>query len=209
MRKTISLLAIIPCMLPALASAQSSDRDGTYSFAGIGAYAVTIPASSKVAPRYRDTRWNNSTLGFHAGAGYRINDHFAVELAGQAQGGGSKASMPTQAGDTHVRSSSRALTLSGLGLLPLGDRFEIFGRAGVGAMRTSLTATTVASDYKATSGTLALQYGLGASMRLGDRSFVRIEWNVLRPTGKSKSAATLAGERVYASQVNVAFGRHF
>ncbi|MDV3510478.1 porin family protein [Stenotrophomonas sp. C4297] len=209
MRKTLSLLAIISCMLPTLASAQSSDRDGAYGFAGIGSYAVTIPASSNVAPEYRDTRWKNSKLGFHAGAGYRINDHFALELAAQAQGGGSKARTPTQAGDTHVRSRGRALTFSGLGVLPLGDRFEIFGRAAIGAMRTSLTATTVEFDHKATSGTLALQYGLGASMRLGERGFVRTEWNVLRPTGKSRSAAPLAGERVYASQVNVAFGRHF
>lgn len=209
MRKSLSLLALVPCLLPALASAQSNDREGIYGFAGVGAYSVTIPASSKVAPEYKDTRWKNSKLGFQAGAGYRINDHFALELAGQAQGGGSKARKPTQAGDTHVRSSSRALTLSGLGVLPLGDRFEVFGRAGLGAMRTSLTASTVDFDHKATSGTLALQYGLGANMRLGERSFVRTEWNVLRPTGKSTSAATLAGKRVLASQVNVAFGRHF
>ncbi|MDZ5816377.1 outer membrane beta-barrel protein [Stenotrophomonas maltophilia] len=209
MRMPVASLVLAPCLLLAAhASAQSTDRDGLYGFVGVGSHSVSIPASN-VKPQYKNSEWKQSKIGFQTGAGYRFNDHFALEAAVFGQGGGRTARKPTQAGDTHVRSSSRGVTFSGVGLVPLGERFELFGRAGIGAMRTSLTATTVDFDHKAQSGTFALQYGLGANVRLGDRSFVRTEWTVLRPTGKSPSAAALGGDRVMTSQFNVAYGMHF
>lgn len=209
MRKSFPLIALVPCLLLAAnASADTLDREGLYGFVGVGSHSVHLRAKH-AAPENRNAQWRQSKIGFVSGAGYRLNDNFAVEAALQAQGGGSKANTPTQPGQVSLRSSSRAATFSALGILPVGDRIELFGRAGVGAMRTSLTVTGMDFEHKAKAGSFAMQYGLGADVRLGDRSFLRAEWNILRPTSKSESARALAGERVTASQINLVYGRRF
>jgi OOP family OmpA-OmpF porin len=97
----------------------------------------------------------DTSLG--ADAGYRFNRNFAVE-------GGY-----TRLGDFSPSYNARALSLSAIGLLPLEDRFSLYGKAGV--------ARTRAETDSATDNANSLVFGAGVRYDITSQWFAKAGWD--------------------------------
>ena len=147
------------------------------------------------------------------GGGYRLSDHFAVEtnFHGQAGDGKKKSSRNKNAASNGEMGSlkTRAYTVSGLVIMPVGERVELFGRAGVGRMNTSFNPAAGSDIGKARSSGVATQFGAGANFYVGQNSFVRTEWATLRGKGNDDVAKALGRNKLRSSGVMVSYGHNF
>ena len=107
-------------------------------------------------------------------AGYQLNRHFAVELGysdfGNASTSGFIGGVPSTA-----TISAKAVELVGVGLLPLGDHFALYGKVGFFRYDSdgkSTGALTASANDKGTE----LTFGLGAQYDFNGRFAVRAEW---------------------------------
>jgi OmpA-OmpF porin, OOP family len=90
---------------------------------------------------------DDSDTGFGLAGGYQLNDHFAVEITYVDLGSVNYQADATvtdgvaQAeADVRLVSSAQGPALSALGILPIGERFSVFGRAGLSLMNADGTA---------------------------------------------------------------------
>jgi len=122
-------------------------------------------------------------------AGYRFNKNFALE-GGYADLGeatwNSTVTVPA-AGTVSASWKGKAWSLAAVGILPVSEQFEVFGK--IGAHRwdvdLSITATgggAVAADSLDDSGTGWL-YGVGASYSFTKNMAVRAEWERYKDVG--------------------------
>lgn len=211
MKQVFSPIAVAAALalLPAAALAGNADRTGAYGVVGVGKQKTSAHGKQMDANPARQ-KLGNGKVGYTVGGGYRLSDYFAVEAdvygqAGNAGKGKKRAMAGTQAGAL----KSRAFTVSALGIVPIGDRVELFGRAGVGRMNTSLQPATGSSLGNASSSGAALQFGAGANVYLGSNSFLRTEWTTLRARGSNEVATALGRERLRTSQVTLSYGHTF
>ncbi len=91
---------------------------------------------------------DETDFSFKLGMGYRFNDYFAVEgayyylgnhktkVSGTVSGNG-------VTGNVHARYEAKGhmLALDAVGIIPLNDRFELFGKAGVGVVQTRVSGS--------------------------------------------------------------------
>ena len=102
--------------------------------------------------------------------GFQINRHFAVEL-GYANLGEATASL----GAASAADEATAFELAALGMLPIGDRFAIFGKAGLyrGELeRTSNNLLVQTGSNEQTDFT----FGVGVRFDVTHNIGVRAEW---------------------------------
>lgn len=216
MSKLFSPLAVIAAlsMAPTVALADNADRSGAYGVIGLGKPKVAAHGK-KMDPQQEKQKVGNSKLAYTFGTGYRVNDYFAVEadFFGQTAGKKSKSRGNDNAnarGKNEVGAlKSRAYTVSGLAILPLGDSFELYGRAGVGRMTTTFTPALGNDMGKARSSGMATQFGVGANFHVGENSFLRTEWSTLRGKGNDDVAKVLGRDKMRSSQVMVSYGHTF
>ncbi len=140
----------------------------------------------------------NTDIGYNALFGFRFHRYFAAEL-GLAQFGElkstAKADMDFGDGDGFVPSSvSLTFTaggpmISAIGILPLGDKFELFGRLGY--LFTS-SERTLSSKVNGQSGTFGSAkgdsqdpvYGIGFSYLINQVYSIRAEYQKLDQLGQ-------------------------
>ncbi|MGA7950315.1 MAG: outer membrane beta-barrel protein [Thiobacillaceae bacterium] len=139
--------------------------------------------------------------------GYGINSNFAVE-AGYIDFGKAKYSAAYAGGTASGNLKAGGLDLVALGILPLSERFSIFGKAGAVAVRakSSLTASAPAGAAAgdATSNEVRPLIGLGVSYRIADNVDLRGEFDHVNGLGKSNKTGTMDSNLV---SVGVAY--HF
>ncbi|HEL3781691.1 TPA: porin family protein [Stenotrophomonas maltophilia] len=211
MRMSVASLALVPCLLLAgHASAQSADRSGLYGFAGASKSDVFTPGTNQQGQK-SDRKWSDGKLGYTVGVGYRITPNLALEAAYHRQASESRSSSRSKNTDTSIAGgyTGSHASASALGILPIGDRFELFSRLGVASMQTSFNADRDSALDNRSSRQWAMQYGFGATMNLGQNSFLRTEWSALVPRGKSGAAQAVGRDRIRHSQIGVAFGHRF
>ncbi|WP_049458134.1 outer membrane beta-barrel protein [Stenotrophomonas maltophilia] len=207
---TLTAAAALALAFSATAWAGPSDRTGLYGFAGASKSDVFTPGKNQQGLK-SDRKWSDGKLGYTVGVGYRISPNFAVEGAYHRQASESRSSSRSKGADTAVAGgyTGSYASASALGILPIGDRFELFSRIGVASMQTSFKADRNSALDNRSSRQWAMQYGFGATMNLGDNSFLRTEWSMLKPNGKSRAAQAVGRDRVRHSQIGVAFGHRF
>jgi OOP family OmpA-OmpF porin len=107
--------------------------------------------------------------------GYQVNRNFALELGytdlGEvsASGGGLNASI-----------ESSAWELVGLGILPLANRFSLFGKAGLFRSESDLNISGIANESETNTG---LTFGVGAMFDVTSNVSVRAEWQRYQDVG--------------------------
>jgi len=131
---------------------------------------------------------DDSDTGFGLAGGYQVNDHFAFEFAYVDLGSvGYRATATVSDGtdeaeaDVALESSASGPVLSALGILPVGDRFSVFGRVGFsllsadGTARITLAGVTdrLSQDSQKSDPVL----GVGVEYSLGRYSAVRLGWD--------------------------------
>jgi len=170
-----------------VASAQAADT-GFYVGGSFGQSKVNdfngadIDAELSLLGLTSSTSTDDTDTGWKAFAGYRFMKYLAVEGAYTNFGEATANSIVTapSAGVVNTTLESDAWTLSALGILPLGDRFSLFGRVGVNFWNIDVSATGTGSGGTATAsdsddGTDWV-YGVGATYSLTKNLGVRGEW---------------------------------
>jgi OOP family OmpA-OmpF porin len=126
--------------------------------------------------------------------GYGINRNLAIE-AGYIDFGKAKYSASYAGGTATGDLKAGGLDLVALGILPLTDKFSIFGKAGAVALKakSSLTAdaSAVTATGKATANEVRPLIGLGASYKIANNVDLRTEFDHVNGIGKSNKTGTM------------------
>lgn len=172
------VIAICLSLFAVSAPAMAHDREGTYVFAGVGSASTTWKAKAGVVPAGQKRTTTSSNTSYQVGAGYRFNDYLGVEanyadMAGQVR----------RAGLGGVEGKS--LAVGAVGYLPIGDRFELFAKAGVGRTRYDFHPAAGGTGSRSMRGTSTSPlYALGANYHFNRALSVRLEWSTLGASDK-------------------------
>lgn len=131
---------------------------------------------------------DDSDTGFGLAAGYQVNRNFATELAYVDLGEFSYGADGTvtdgvtdYAASFGLSQSAAGPVFSVLGIVPIGERFSVFARAGIALMSVDadadLSIDGVADSASASTDRSNGMYGLGGEFNLSHRFGVRLEWN--------------------------------
>ena len=131
---------------------------------------------------------DDSDTGYGLTVGYQLNDHFAFEFAYVDVGSVDYRSTATVSdgvvqGDAELglESSAHGPVLSVLGILPIGERFSVFGRAGLsllnaeGTARISLEGISERASQSSQKSDPVL--GVGAEFSLSKHFAIRLAWD--------------------------------
>jgi opacity protein-like surface antigen len=158
MKKTTVVLLSVLCLAIAGIADAAPKKKRTRNANRVGAYGVGFIANSTFtsdvteeeafaeeillslepdATQNLATSTDDSDIGYHATFGFRFNRYFAAEL-GLVQTGDTvsraRADMDFGTGllpaDSAVSFGAGGPLISAIGILPINDRFEVFGRAG-------------------------------------------------------------------------------
>lgn len=131
---------------------------------------------------------DDSDTGFGAGGGYQYNDNFALEIAYVDLGTAAYRFSATVTdgvdvadADVELASTADGPVFSALGILPMGERFYVFGRVGFSLMNANGTAritldgiTDRASQSSQKSDPV---FGVGAEYSIGKHFAIRLTWD--------------------------------
>ncbi|KAG0773841.1 hypothetical protein G6F22_014540 [Rhizopus arrhizus] len=158
----ISTLVLLAATgMPAIVSA--SDHQGLYRFGSLGVATVEAEASAAGARVER----NGTAPSLRAGIGYRWSRHVAVEAPAPPPLG--KVNLGSLGG---VRSYGTQGSV--LGIVPLGDSFELFGKLSAGIERNRWSEG-VRKPYTVRMNHMHLGLGLGARYRITNAMAVRLD----------------------------------
>jgi OOP family OmpA-OmpF porin len=131
---------------------------------------------------------DDSDTGFGLAGGYQLNDHFALEFAYVELGSVSYRSVATVSdgidqfdADISLETSADGPAVSVLGILPIGERFSLFGRAGLSFLNATGTARITrdgASDRASQSSQKSDPVlGVGAEFSWNRHFAIRLAWD--------------------------------
>jgi len=131
-----ALVAVSGLVASSAVMAQSKPADqGFYVGGSIGQSEADGSCPGGFTCDFKDTDWK--IFG-----GYRINKNFAAEVFYADHG-----EISVSVGGAKATASSSTFGVVGLGILPLGNQFELFGKIGIGS--TSVDATASAGGFSA------------------------------------------------------------
>ncbi|MGO1001558.1 porin family protein [Lysobacter sp. CA196] len=153
------------------------DREGAYIFGGVGAANTQWEAKRSGVPAGQKRDEHKSNTSYVLGGGYRFNRHFALE-----------GSYHDLLGDVSRRGigsfDARSLQISALGILPIGERFELFGKASLGRSRNQFAPVDrISGAGKISEDVNILALGVGANYHFNDRFSLRLDVDGLTKAG--------------------------
>jgi OmpA-OmpF porin, OOP family len=131
---------------------------------------------------------DDSDTAFGLGGGYQLNDHFAVEFVYVDLGSvGYQATATVTDGvdqavaDVSLESSASGPVVSAVGILPIGERFSVFGRVGLALLnadgKARITIDGVSQGASQSSQKTDPMYGVGAEYSLSKNFSIRLAWD--------------------------------
>jgi OOP family OmpA-OmpF porin len=187
MKKKLLLAGLLGVItLPAMA-------DNFYLLGDVGQGKMEVDASNNYT-------YSKTSTTYSIGAGYDINQFFAVELAyrdlGNVKDRGSYLNGGIQYTYTD-KTSATALQASVIARLPISDEFSIYGRVGLGKIDVNYDtvetgAGSTLSDTSSDSKTKGL-LGIGASYSITPQIALRAEYNQYAKWDDTKLSAISAG----------------
>ena len=131
---------------------------------------------------------DDSDTGFGLTGGYQLNDHFAIEFAYVDLGSidyqaNATVSDGVVQGDAELRleSSAHGPVLSALGILPIGERFSVFGRVGFSLLNAEGTARIALEGISERASQSSQKsdpvLGVGAEFNLSKHFAIRLAWD--------------------------------
>lgn len=106
--------------------------------------------------------------------GYRINRNFAAEAFW-----GEWGEISVSTGGASATGEIRTIGVAGLGILPLGQQFELFGKLGFGSTKQKVSASAPGITIADKDTGSELLYGLGAAYNFSRNFGIRAEWESL------------------------------
>jgi OmpA-OmpF porin, OOP family len=161
-RKHILLLLISSVTLaaPLWAAAEGASTEGFYAGANLGMGMPNLKTPNGVD---KDSQAVAGVV-----AGYKFNPYFAVE--GQYTGIGKVTD------NVHGSVKADALSLTAVGILPLNDAFDVYGKLGVAATSSKVSGISAYDDATHMGAT----YGLGAEYHFDKAVSMRVGWDHYR-----------------------------
>jgi OmpA-OmpF porin, OOP family len=131
---------------------------------------------------------DDSDTGFGLAGGYQHNDHFAMEVAYVDLGSVDyRASVTVSDGvdvaaaDVGLESSANGPVVTVLGILPIGERFSLFGRVGLSFLSADGTARITLDGDSQQASQSSQKFdpvlGVGAELSLSKHFAVRLAWD--------------------------------
>ncbi len=175
--------------------AQSDDKL-TSIFARVGLDTVSI-----------DSSLDDSDTGFGLAGGLQFNDYFAMEFAYVDLGEFSYRADAVVTDDTDEIPAEATLStkangpiVSLLGIIPIGERFSVFGRAGISFLqadgRARLTLDGDTNSAGQSSQKTDLVYGVGAEYAFGRYSAVRLSWDRYTDVGTNDVSGDIDADMI-------------
>ena len=167
LKKLLCPLAVALAFAATAASAQQPEPRGWYVGGSVGQMEAKGDCGGFDTCDRKDTAWK--LFG-----GYRINRHFAAEAFY-----GDWGKIKVARGAVSATGELQSYGIAGLGILPVGQAFELFGKLGLAHTKQKATATgggVTLTDRD--SGSEAV-FGLGAGYNFTPRLGVRAEWERL------------------------------
>jgi OmpA-OmpF porin, OOP family len=135
-----------------------------------------------------NSTFDDSDTGFGLTGGYQVNDHFALEFSYVDLGSVDYQATATLANQVEtfdaivgLETSASGPVLSALGILPIGERFSLFGRVGFSLLNAdgSVRITIEGSSDRATQSSQKSDpvYGVGAEFALSKYFAIRVAWD--------------------------------
>lgn len=182
---TIRKLSLVAVAVLASTSAFAEDPLGWYFGGNVGRTRANFEGPATIAPLIGPGFVVNSTskdehdTGYKLFGGYQVNRNLAIEGGFFSLGENSYTFNTTPSGSFTGNSKVRGLNLDLVGILPVTDRFSVFGRVGAAYAqnRTSFTNTGAVPANMSSpraSGT-NLKIGAGMQYAFTDRLSVRAE----------------------------------
>ena len=107
--------------------------------------------------------------------GYRINPNFAVEGTyidfGEVSARGASFGVPFTA-----RADATGLGVAAVGILPLAERFSLFGKLGLLRTEGDVSASGAGGSVSDSESEIGLHLGIGALFDVGQTFSIRAEW---------------------------------
>jgi OOP family OmpA-OmpF porin len=160
-----ALLAAAGMAVSAASMAQAKSAEtGFYAGATFGQSEADGSCPAGFSCDFKDTDWK--IFG-----GYRINRNFAAEVFYADHG-----EISIRAGGASATAESSTFGVAALGILPLGNQFEVFGKIGIG--NTSVDASATAGGFSASAGDSGsdILFGVGAVFNFTRNLGVRAEY---------------------------------
>jgi len=118
---------------------------------------------------------DEKSTGWKIFGGLQINKNFAVEGTyinwGELKGNGTLIGVPVS-----ISGDATSFGVAAVGILPINDRFSLFGKAGILMTTTSATIAGGGVSSSADEDDTELHLGVGAMFNLTDRWSIRGEW---------------------------------
>ena len=152
MKTLIATLSFIVLSTPAFAQ-----DDGFYAGINLGDGKPDINTPNGTS--------KDSSLVVGGVVGYKFNKYLAIESQYTGIGKVTDKQNGSAKGD--------AISLSGLGILPVTDNFDLYGKLGVAVTKTSVSGIASMSDATRT----AVTYGVGAQYNVNQNIGVRLGWD--------------------------------
>src|SRR5262245_53067283 len=146
-----------------MAQAKPADQ-GFYIGGSFGQSEASGSCPSGFSCDFKDTDWK--LFG-----GYRINRNFAAEVFYADHG---EISIKARGGSATAKSSPFGGV--GLGILPLGNQFELFGKLGIGSTSVDASATAGGLSAGASDSGSDVVFGIGGMFNFSRNLGVRAEW---------------------------------
>jgi OmpA-OmpF porin, OOP family len=150
---------------------------------------------------------DDSDTGFGLAGGYQLNDHFAVEFAYVKLGSVDyRASATVTDGvdeadaDVGLENSAGGPVLSAIGILPIGERFSLFGRVGLSLLNAEGTARIalggVSQRLSQSSQKSDPMFGVGVELSLSKHFAIRLAWDRYLDVGTENVAGDVDADLI-------------
>lgn len=183
MKKLVLIPLLAALSMPAFAS-------GLYAVGSIGQASYASGPSIPYALRGgAEVAKSGKSTGYKLQLGYQFNEHLAVE-GGYVNLGSASSSANNQQLGASLNSSmkSQGMNAVAVGILPIGERFSLFGKAGLIYASSDTTNSGQVNGGRAVSTALhksgmAPTWGVGAAYKLTEKVALRADFDQYRNQG--------------------------
>ncbi|HEY9199377.1 MAG TPA: outer membrane beta-barrel protein [Gammaproteobacteria bacterium] len=184
-RKTILAVLVAGAVLGS--GGVSAENSGWYVGAGVGQSSVDISGSEVDALTAAEgltstTSVDDTDTAWKLFGGYRLTENFGIETAYMDYGSITSDTTVTApvAGTINIDLETTAWIIDAVGILPLNEQFELFGKLGVAMWDIEADVSAVAGGT-AFGGSVEddgsdFHFGVGAGYALTDTIGIRAEW---------------------------------
>lgn len=185
--------AVVACLALPLTAAAANQK-GAYAFAGIGMTSVDAEHTQQSRTVERDA--NGTSL--RAGLGYRWSRHVAVEADGHSMI--RKADLGSLG-----RVGSYGMRAAVVGIVPMGERMELFGKLSAGTERMKWSRG-IDRDHHSSVTTWDVGIGVGARYWLTPGAAVRMDIDGL---ANSRVSGKWGRDELSSASISLGFQRQF